>query len=95
MKDPAPTSSAFRPQTFEPSVNVFDAFSYPDVGMQMVYGLDVQTVNARFVASGLAPTDPAGVPEPGTYALMGTGLMTLGLLRRRLASVVRTDCAQL
>jgi len=39
------------------------------------------TIGARFQPSG--EPDPGQIPEPSTYALLGAGLIGMGLLRRR------------
>lgn len=68
------------------SMNVGGQRGLDDSG-DIVISNDLRTLT--FIAGGTnidqvrVITDIASVPEPGTYALIGTGIMTLGLIRRK------------
>lgn len=68
------------------SMNVGGNRGLDDPG-DVVISNDLRTVT--FIAGGTnidqvrIITDTAAIPEPGTYALIGTGMMALGLFRRR------------
>ena len=54
------------------SVNVTGAYTKPCCGVTATFGIDYIQIEAI-----------SAVPEPGTYALMGLGLVGIGLMRRQ------------
>lgn len=61
--------------------------SFANVGLIPVLGLSTVTTNIVIIGSNtgsiINPGDPTGIPEPMTSALLGVGLLGLGLARRR------------